>query len=186
MKRRPPCPRVAACTKPYLLCFPLEEPPPGSPRAPLEVLFGGGAGLSAPSLVKPRDTRRLQVSNAYENHEVGFNRGVAPGGVKLPNRELPSIVGNCDLCVRPPGCHACSSRGQIHLGGRIFSNCRAFQSRRAHCDFWADLSPAGLALPRSVSSLLNCVEVATDTLYSIDNKSDARSGREIGFEVLIS
>jgi hypothetical protein len=75
--------------------------------------------------------KTYEVSNAYENHEVGFHRSFAPGCVTPAYRELPGIVGNCGLYVRPPGGHAGSACRKVSLGTRIRSDCRAFQSRCA-------------------------------------------------------
>ncbi len=151
------------------------SPLASQPEADRSFLFGGGGQVRPLFCPAKRnlDTRRNEVSNAYGNHEVGFFRGVAPGGVMGLLGQLPNTTGICDLCGLPPGCPPGVPRRQVLLGGGIFGNCRALQSRRAGCAFQENLSLAGLGLPRGVSGLLSCVEEATETVYTADNKSDS-------------
>ena len=108
-----------------------------------------------------------------KNHDVGFHRGCAPGGVTPPHRESSAGVRSCGLYVGPPRGHAGGSRWQVPLGDRICCDCRAFQSRRTCGACPPDLPLAGLGLPHDVSDLVGCTEDPADTLDTIDNQSDA-------------
>src|SRR5215472_15457494 len=87
------------------------------PEADRSFLVRWGAAKSALSSLGKRDldTRRNEVSNAYENHDVGFHRGFAPGGVTPPHRESSAGVRSCGLYVGPPGGHGGGSRWQVPL-----------------------------------------------------------------------
>jgi hypothetical protein len=118
-------------------------------------------------------SKRSEVTNAYENHEVAFHRGIALDGVRSARWELPSRVRDCSLCDRLTGGHPGRSRRQILLGSGILSSCLGFQSGCADRAFWECLSFAGLDLPDSVLNLHRGSEEATDTLCTVDNKSGA-------------
>ncbi len=144
-----------------------------------------GAAKSALSFLRRRgilDTTRNEASYVYENHEVGFHGGVAPGGLTAPHRDVPTIVGNRGMCVRPPGCHAGGWGAQVLLGRRICRDRRAFQSCRTCGAFQENVSLAGLVLSRGISTFLSCVKEATDTLDTVDNRSDARKRVTVGLQ----
>jgi hypothetical protein len=144
-------------------------------------------GSDVRPLLSDKEECRLQqeseVANAYEDHEVGFHRGLVFGGF-TSYRELPSIVGICGLCFSHLGCHAGGWREQVPLGGWILRNCRAFQSRRSGGAFSQDISLAGLGLPHDLSSLTSYAEEATDTFYGFDYQSDA--GKRLPVELRAS
>src|SRR5215472_13282123 len=120
------------------------SPLASQPEADRSFLVRWGAAKSALSSLGKRDldTRRNEVSTAYENHDVGFHRGFAPGGVTPPHRESPAGVRSRGLYVGPPGGHAGGSRWQVPLGDRIQCDCFSpvvplAPARRAF--FWLDL-----------------------------------------------
>jgi hypothetical protein len=133
--------------------------------------LSGGAAMSALPLVSR--SKRSEVTNAYENHEVAFHRGIALDGVRSARWELPSRVRDCSLCDRLTGGYTGRSRRQILLGNGILSNGCALQSGCADRAFWECPSFAGLGLPDGVLNVDSGAEEATDTLCSVDNKSGA-------------
>jgi len=104
---------------------------------------------------------------------VDFHRGVGTGGDLAAWGKFPSIVGSCDLRIRPPGGLAGGSRKEVFLGGRILGGSNVFQSRSADCAFQKNVSVPGLGLRRGVPSLIGRLKAATDTFYAFDNGSDA-------------
>ena len=113
------------------------------------------------------DSRRNEVLNADENHEVGFYLGPAPGSVLADAGGLPTRSAIGGFCRCYLGCLGGISLGEANLGDCFCRYCRTFQSLPALDVLSRNVSVAGSNIHHYVPGFIGGNEGEAETCDAI-------------------